>query len=239
MKDVVQILGIPFTTLTKHQILDSIVMGLEKKYGKTFIVTPNPELVTLALDSKEYRTVLKSADLSLPDGIGIVWASKMLDEGIKSRITGVDFMKSLCEKVSKQPVSIGLFGAEPGVAEDAADCLKKMYPGIRILFASSEWDSKNPPVDILFVALGSPKQEKWIYENLDKLQVKVVMGVGGAFDMISGRVKRAPIFMQQIGLEWLWRLFLQPWRLKRQLRLVRFVFLVLQNKYFHPTQLSS
>ncbi len=239
MKDVVQILGIPFTTLTKHQILDSIVMGLEKKYGKTFIVTPNPELVTLALDSKEYRTVLKSADLSLPDGIGIVWASKMLDEGIKSRITGVDFMKSLCEKVSKKPVSIGLFGAEPGVAEDAADCLKKMYPGIRILFASSEWDSKNPPVDILFVALGSPKQEKWIYENLDKLQVKVVMGVGGAFDMISGRVKRAPIFMQQIGLEWLWRLFLQPWRLKRQLRLVRFVFLVLQNKYFHPTQLSS
>lgn len=239
MKDVVQILGIPFTTLTKHQILDSIVMGLEKKYGKTFIVTPNPELVTLALDSKEYRTVLKSADLSLPDGMGIVWASKMLDEGIKSRITGVDFMKSLCEKVSKKPVSIGLFGAEPGVAEDAADCLKKMYPGIRILFASSEWDSKNPPVDILFVALGSPKQEKWIYENLDKLQVKVVMGVGGAFDMISGRVKRAPIFMQQIGLEWLWRLFLQPWRLKRQLRLVRFVFLVLQNKYFHPTQLSS
>lgn len=235
MKNREDILNISFNTNKKGKILEEVVMGLGVKGKKTFIVTPNPELVLLALASKEYRTILNSADFSLPDGIGIVWASRILKKGIQSRISGVDFMKSLCEKVSEQPVTVGLFGAKPGVAEKTSDCLRKMYPGLHISYASDKWDPskfKASAVDILFVALGSPKQERWIYEHLNELPVKVVMGVGGAFDMISGRTKRAPEFLQNIGLEWLWRLILQPWRIKRQVKLLRFVWLVLKEKYF-------
>lgn len=235
------LLGVPFNINSKEEILEEITSRLKEEHQKTFIVTPNPELVMLAHYNKHYQKILNSAQVSLPDGVGIVWASRILSKGIQTRIAGVDFVKSLVKHVAKQPVTIGLFGAGEGVAEEAAECLRKMYPEAQIVYAShlppfetDTYANRKPviekQIDILFVALGSPKQEEWIYNHLDQLPVKVVMGVGGAFDMISGRVRRAPRAMQTIGLEWLWRLITQPWRWRRQLRLIEFVWLVVKEK---------
>ncbi len=234
MRGSTEILKIKFTTEPEGKVLEYIITRLLSKGQKTVIVTPNPELVVLAHHIPEYQSVLNSAQISLPDGIGIGWASRVLKKRNLQRITGVDFMKNLCEKIAEQPVTVGLFGAVDGVAEKTADCLLKKYPGLQIVYASSTWDLKkatDAKIDILFVALGSPKQEQWISDHLDTLPVKVVMGVGGAFDMISGRVRRAPVIFQKVGLEWFWRLIVQPWRWKRQLRLIEFVWLVLKEKY--------
>lgn len=230
MKKAVNLLKISFNTDSEDNILKYITTRLKSSRHKTVIVTPNPELVVLAHHNKQYQAILNSAHISLPDGVGIVWASTVLQKGIKQRITGVDFMKSLCEKMSKRPVTIGLFGASEGVAVRAAECLRKMYPGIQIIYASHEPPSSKIPIDMLFVALGSPKQEEWIYKNIDDLQVKVIMGVGGSFDMISGKVRRAPMLFQKIGIEWLWRLLIQPWRIKRQIKLLEFIWLVFKEK---------
>jgi N-acetylglucosaminyldiphosphoundecaprenol N-acetyl-beta-D-mannosaminyltransferase len=127
---------------------------------------------------------------------------------------------------------VGFLGAGPNIAEKTVECLKEKYPGLKVGLVAKEWSEslKDKQVDILFVAFGSPKQEIWISENLEKLPVKVVIGVGGAFDFISGKVRRAPLFMRKIGLEWLFRLIIQPWRIKRQLRLIQFIFLVLKAR---------
>jgi N-acetylglucosaminyldiphosphoundecaprenol N-acetyl-beta-D-mannosaminyltransferase len=234
MNEKVKILGINFNTASKEEILEDVIMGLNGQGGKAIIMTPNPELLVIASGSSEYKKTLNSANFSLPDGVGVVLAAKFLGKNISGRITGVDFMKSLCEKVSKQPVMIGLFGAQPGIAEKTSNCLREMYPSLQISYASHlppSFKKGSPQIDILFVALGSPKQERWIAENISSLPVKVIMGVGGSFDMISGKTKRAPNILQRIGLEWLWRLVLQPWRVKRQFKLFIFVWLVIKAKF--------
>lgn len=234
MKGSTEILKIKFSTDTKEDILEYIIAKLSKSMQKTVIVTPNPELVVLAHHNPQYKSVLNSAHISLPDGVGVVWASRLLEKEVRGRIAGVDFMKSLCEKVSKQPVTVGLFGGREDVAERAADCLRKTYPSLQVSYASHLPPTNyklQPKIDILFVALGSPKQEQWIHDHLEELPVKVVMGVGGSFDMISGKVRRSPRIFQQLGLEWFWRLMIQPWRIKRQLKLIEFVWLVLREKY--------
>jgi N-acetylglucosaminyldiphosphoundecaprenol N-acetyl-beta-D-mannosaminyltransferase len=144
----------------------------------------------------------------------------------------VDLVESLSKEVSKQPITVGFLGAGPNIAELTAECLRKKYPGLKVGLVSKDWleELKNKKVDILFVAFGSPKQEIWISENLGVLPAKVVIGVGGAFDFISGKVRRAPLCMRKIGLEWLFRLIIQPWRIKRQLRLIQFVYLVFMAK---------
>jgi N-acetylglucosaminyldiphosphoundecaprenol N-acetyl-beta-D-mannosaminyltransferase len=157
---------------------------------------------------------------------------KVMGKPLQERIHGVDLVKSLCKEVSRQPITVGFLGAGPNVAEKTAECLKREYPQLKVGLISQEWSEelKSKKVDILFVAFGSPKQEIWISKNLEKLPAKVVVGVGGAFDFISGRVKRTPLFMRKLGLEWLFRLIIQPWRIKRQLRLIQFIFLVLNEK---------
>lgn len=223
-----KILGVNVTTSPEAEILEYIITGLQRKSSKTTIFTPNPEIVVRAHNDKSYQLLINKADVSLPDGVGLVWASRILGKGSITRITGVDFMKSLCEKVAEKPVMVGLFGAETGVAERVAECLMRDYPGLKISYASDTWDeekAKQAKIDILFVALGAPKQEEWIMANKDTLPIKVFMGVGGAFDMISGNVRRAPVWMRSAGFEWLFRLIRQPWRLKRQLALPVFTWI--------------
>ena len=156
-----------------------------------------------------------------------------MGKSLKERIHGVDLMENLCKEVSKQPITVGFLGAGPNVAVKTAECLREKYSGLRVGLVAKEWsdDLKDAKVDILFVAFGSPKQEIWIAQNLEKLPAKVVIGVGGSFDFISGKVRRAPKFVQNLGLEWLFRLIIQPWRIKRQLRLVKFLYLVLREKF--------
>lgn len=153
--------------------------------------------------------------------------------------TGTDLMDKLCQTSNENGFRIGLLGGRDLVAKRSADCLVKKYPDLNIVFAEpgphvniegSEEDQINnqklPTMDLLFVAFGQSKQEKWIYKNLNRLPVKVAMGVGGAFDYISGQIPRAPMWMRNLGLEWLYRLIKQPWRIRRQLRLLEFIYLV-------------
>jgi len=232
------ILGVWVTNASMDKILEYITRGLKKSSKKYFIVTPNPEFLTLANSDISYKKILNKAKIALPDGVGLMLASRVLNRPLKERVTGVDLLESLCSSVSEKPITVGFLGGRDGIADKAAECLLKKYPGLKVAFAQSEYNVyKNynnyngyKRIDILFVAFGVPKQERWIYENLDKLPIKVAIGVGGAFDYISGRVPRAPWFVRKIGFEWLFRLIVQPWRLKRQLALLEFAFLVLKEK---------
>jgi N-acetylglucosaminyldiphosphoundecaprenol N-acetyl-beta-D-mannosaminyltransferase len=227
-----KLLGVGFSDANKQEVLEFIVTGLQNQSEKYYIVTPNPELLIIASKDSNYQEVLNNAKLALPDGIGVMIAGKIMGVPLKERIHGVDLVESLSKEVSKQPITVGFLGAGPNIAELTAECLRKKYPGLKVGLVSKDWSDelKNKKIDILFVAFGSPKQEIWISENLGVLPAKVVVGVGGAFDFISGKVRRAPLFMRKIGLEWLFRLIIQPWRIKRQLRLVRFMLLVLKEK---------
>ena len=239
--------------LSFKEALEYLVKNALKKGKKTFVVTINPEILMIALEDKDYENVLKSADLALADGIGVVWAAKLFGKSFKGRVHGSDLVEKVCEEVSKQPITVGFLGGRGNVAERTAERLAKKFPGLKVAFAIEEWPenkskiknqkskisdgerdkspSDTPRCDILFVAFGPPKQEKWIYENLPKIDVKVATGVGGAFDFVSGRVPRAPRFVRSLGLEWLFRLIIQPWRWRRQLALPKFVILVLKERF--------
>jgi len=227
------LLGVGFTDAKEQQVLEYIATGLQKNEEKYYVVTPNPELLVIANKDLRYKTILNNAELALIDGIGVVMALWLIGKGFKQRLAGVDLMESLCKYVSKQPITVGFLGGGVGVAELTAECLIKKYPGLRVGLISKEWDEslEDKKVDILFVAFGSPKQEIWISENLKNLPVKTAIGVGGAFDLASGKVPRAPKFLRGLGLEWLFRLTVQPWRIKRQLSLIKFVYLVFKEKF--------
>ncbi len=234
------ILGVGFTNAKEDEVLEYILLGLEKDRQKYFIVTPNPEILMLAENDMNYKKILNSAKIALPDGIGVMIAGKILNRELEEKITGVDLVERLCRAVEEKPITVGFLGAGPEVAEQTAECLKKKLPSLKVVFVASGnpddktvslLEDRKKEIDILFVAFGSPKQEIWIYENLEKLPVKVVIGVGGAFDFISGKVKRAPLWIQKAGFEWLFRLIYQPWRAKRQFVLVEFIFLVLQERF--------
>ena len=233
MENKIFLLGVGFNNLKIKDVLELIIKGLVKNEEKCYVVTPNPEILVLADSDSNYKKVLNGAKLALPDGIGVMIASKLLSTPLKDRIHGVDLMEDRCKEVSKQPITVGFLGAGPHVAELTADCLREKYPGLKVNFTEEEWnfEKKYPKTDILFVAFGSPKQEIWIAENLSRIPIRVAIGVGGAFDFISGKVRRAPVFVRKLGLEWLFRLIIEPWRIKRQLRLIKFIFLVCKEKF--------
>ncbi len=265
------ILGVGITDATKEEILEYIVKSLENFKKKYYVVTPNPEFLVLVHKNKDFKNILNKAELASNDAVGISLAGKILGKKLKGRFTGVDLVENLCKKMVRKPITVGFLGGRGGVAEAAAECLQKKYPGLKVSFVGEEWPAElfsdqkakletrnlkleaikpfHPPssnfkdptssfyglssreIDILFVAFGAPKQEFWISENLDKIPVKIAIGVGGAFDYISGKTPRAPLFLRSIGLEWLFRLIIQPWRIKRQFALLEFVWLVLKEKF--------
>lgn len=237
----ISILGVSVTVENEDKILEYIITRLLSRKEKAYIATPNPEIIVRATKDFSFKTILNHADVALPDGVGVVWAAKMLQNARLTRIAGANFVENLCEKVAKKPITIGLLGAGPGVAQKAAKCLLQKYPGLKVMFAGEEWPGEekidardlklNSRIDLLFVAFGAPKQEEWIARNLPTLPVTVAMAVGGTFDYLSGIVPRAPRFLQSLGLEWLFRLIVQPWRIKRQLVLLEFVYLVLKEKF--------
>ncbi|MEK7186088.1 MAG: WecB/TagA/CpsF family glycosyltransferase [Patescibacteria group bacterium] len=234
------ILGTGFSDVNLTQVLEYIREIVKKDHKNRYFVTPNPELVMLAKGDTRYKRVLNDADLALTDGVGVLLAGKALKTPVGERITGVDLIENVCKDNVDQPITVGFLGGGSGVAEITAECLLKKYPGLKIgLVHEGNPDTstlgvinektKNEKLDILFVAFGSPKQELWIAENLQSLPAKITIGVGGAFDFISGKVKRAPKWMQDFGLEWFFRLLNQPWRIKRQFSLIIFIFLVLKE----------
>jgi len=223
------LLGIKIDSLT----WDDVLVQAEKFFydeRQHYLVTINPEFIVQAQKDKEFKEIINQADLRVIDGFGLVLLVYLLTKGrLKlTRIPGVDLMEKLCQKAAERGWSVYLYGAGEGVAEKAASNLKQKYPDLNIEVWPEEKEFSffcsfsNP--GLLFVALGAPKQEKWIISNLKNLpQVKLALGVGGAFDFLSGEVPRAPRIFRKIGLEWLWRVIIQPWRWKRIFRAV-FVF---------------
>lgn len=238
MREKKNILGVGISNATRQEILEYIWEVVKNRSQKLKIFTPNPEMIVAAANDSELKHMLNEADISLCDGAGLYSAARFLKQPLKERITGVDLMENLCKESVRKGASIGLLGAGAGVAEKTAECLRKKYPGIKIVFVTDELrDSEGKDlqftnkdnakhIDILFVAFGFPKQERWIIEHIEKLPITVAMGVGGAFDYISGTVPRAPKLVRSLGMEWLYRLIHQPWRWRRQLALVEFVYLV-------------
>lgn len=204
------------------------------------IVTPDSPAIITALEDKDYRKVLEEADMVVPDGIGIVIMSKLLGQSIKKRLPGIELMNAMLERAAFYGRKVFLLGAKEGVAEKAAKNMEFAFPGIKVVGAYHGYFNENEEgkviakireakPDYLFVAMGVPKQEKWIYKNKDKLGVPIMMGVGGSFDVWAGDVKRAPLIFRKLGLEWLYRAFKEPWRWKKIIKLYRLAWLLLLN----------
>lgn len=227
------LLGVKINDLNMNQAVETVLTWLKGK-GKHMIVTPNPEFLVAAQNDQVFRKILNDADLSIPDGAGLKLSGK-----IKNTVYGTDLMEKLIAKSEEKGFVIGLLGGKEGVAAKLKDCLEKGYKTISVKYVSvggkidnngnqiSGDTIKIPPLDILFVAFGHIKQEKWIKNNLGNMPVKVAMGVGGAFDYLSGSVPRAPKFIRSLGFEWLFRLIIEPWRIKRQFALLKYLYLVM------------
>jgi len=213
------------------------------KSGKPHtVVTLNPLSLLEAKKDREIEEVLEEADLVVPDGIGLLWAAEFYGTPLTERVTGIDLLKGICKISAQKGYRAALFGAKMGVADEAARELQKEYPGLSIVgihhgyLRSSDDEEKliqklrEESPDVLFVGLGVPYQERWIKRYVDKLEIPVMMGVGGSFDVIAERLKRAPAWMAKRGLEWLYRLYLQPWRIKRIFNIPYFVFEVFIHK---------
>ena len=209
------------------------------KQKKSFLVAINPEKIMKAQEDEELRQLLNRADYQIPDGIGVILASKLKKGNIQSRVTGIDMMLTLCDVATKNGKKIFMYGGKPGVADKAKVELEKQFPGIQIVGTLNGYEKDEQVIierinehkpDIIFVALGSPTQEYWIVNHMDKVTPMIFQGVGGSYDVISGNLKRAPEAFQKMGLEWFYRLIKEPWRFKRQLILPQFLIKVLKNR---------
>jgi len=274
--DFINLFGVPISITSKPQALALIGEWLKEwkqSLGAHFpklIVTPNPEIIVAAQSDPEFLKALQDADLAIPDGIGIVWALRILNteyripnkksasphsvfsihNSVLSRLSGLDLMESLIGESAKRGWKVMLLGGKPGVAEKAAEKLRyQIRPGLpsggqafiqsisgpkNITLASKkEIDDLISSVnrfrsDLLFVAFGHGKQEKWLTANRDRLTAGVAMAVGGAFDQIADPSLRPPPYINSIGLGWLYRLLRQPWRWRRQLALLKFIGMVVK-----------
>lgn len=221
-----------------YEELASLLMQDIKSKKKSFIVAINPEKIMKAQEDESLRKLLNRADYQIPDGIGVILASKLKGGQVKSRVTGIDMMLKLCETAAVEGKRIFLYGGKPGVADAAKGELEKKFPGIQIVGTLHGYEKDDKVVidtinqhqpEIIFVALGSPTQEYWIVNHMDKITPIVFQGVGGSYDVISGNLKRAPELFQSLGLEWFYRLLKEPWRWKRQLILPKFLLKTLKK----------
>ncbi len=212
------------------------------------IVTVNPEFIMTAQKDADFRETLNGADLNVADGIGLQFAAKILRVDIGARITGVDLTWKLAKFASEHGLSIYLLGAAEGVAAKAADRFKASYPTLNIAGTYSGTPHEagiaervnESKADILLVAFGAPRQDKFISANRERLKVKVAMGVGGTFDYISGTVPYAPKWIRQIGMEWVYRLIKQPRRINRIFTAaILFPLAVLGERFSMPTRAQS
>lgn len=227
------ILGVKIDDLSLSQAIDLVSSWPKAKH---YIVTPNPEFIMSAQKDPEFKEILNKADLSIPDGVGLKLG------GVQNTIAGVDFLEALCSLAATNGWGVGFFGGREGVAKTAADNLKIKFPSLKVTFVQEGGEilssgvttfevSKLPESDIVFVGLGHIKQEKWIVAHLNQIHATIFMGVGGSFDYLSGKVPRAPLILRQLGLEWLFRLIIQPWRIKRQLALLEYTYKVLLSRF--------
>lgn len=223
----IDVLGVSFDNVTPDEAVQRALAMLEENRPH-LAVTPNPEMIQRAEKDPEFSKVLADADLVLPDGIGVIYAAKILGRPLKGRVPGVDFASALMGKIAGTDKRLFLLGAKPGVAEEAAKRLTARYPGLNICGTHDGYFQDDAPVveairaskaDVVFVCLGFPRQEKWIAAHGAEAGAKLYIGLGGSLDVFAGKVDRAPEKMQKLGLEWLYRLYKEPSRIGRMAKL--------------------
>ncbi len=234
----VEVLGVRVHDVTYKEAIDCILWHIATRVP-AIVVTPNTEFVMQAQRDPDFRNVLNSAALAIPDGIGLVLGSRLLGNRIRDHVRGTDLVEKLAAIAAVEGHRFFLLGAGEGVADLAARRLKARYPGLQVagVYAGSPDVSQDNAtraairaagkIDVLLVAYGARKQEQWMARNQATLGIPVAIGVGGALDFFSGRAKRAPRWIRRLELEWLYRLLRQPSRWRRQLALPQFAFLVL------------
>lgn len=237
----IKLLGFNLNLQSKSEVLEQIIKYI--KIGQDFvhIVSLNPENLVIASENKTFKHVIETAQITIPDGIGVVLAARLQGVYIRDRVTGVDLMESMLELAGNMRLRVVLIGGRPNLALRVAQCQQEKYPEAKFFATMGFSDIKNPTKieeeqvlgivrkhkpHMIFAAFGSPEQELWLARHSKEFKGIVCMGVGQGFDVIGGIVKRAPQWIQNIGLEWLYRLLTQPWRWRRQLRLIKFVWLV-------------
>lgn len=238
-----RVLNVPVDVIDMKGAVKYIDNLIQDNKKRGYILAVNPEKVIILQKDLSLKQMFENATLLIPDGIGVILALRLLYRIKISRVPGADLMENICKESAKKEYKIFIYGAEEKVNRIAAEKLQRKYPGLKIVGRSNGYipesqtnslikkinDSK---ADILFVALGSPKQEKWIQKYLPKINVKICQGIGGTLDTIAGTKKRAPKFFQKIGLEWFYRLIKEPRRIYRQVSLVVFIFKVIKEKIF-------
>ena len=233
----VEILGVRVDSLSMEECLEKVKQAVLSG-ASIRIVTANPELIYKAAADNKLRQLVNSADLVVADGVGVLWAARQLGHGLPERVTGIDLVLRILEEANKHGWRIFLLGSKPGVAEKAVLNQQKKYSKIVFGCHHGYFTAEQQPLllkrienfapDILLVGMGAPKQEYWTAANGGLARVSI--GVGGTFDVLAGLVKRAPVFVRNLKLEWLYRLLTQPSRLKRQAILPLYVARVLQAK---------
>lgn len=235
--DKINILGVAVDSVTMEEAVCRAKAFLAEE-GSHAIFTPNSEIIMAAYEDAAFCRVLNSADLIVPDGIGVVYASRILKAPLPERVAGFDLSCRLLAEAEREGYSVYFFGGKPGVAEQAAEKLLEQHPQLKIVGCSDGYfdaekeqrileDIKTKSPDILFVCLGAPKQEKWIAEHRETAGARLLLGVGGSLDVWAGVTERAPEKYQKAGLEWLYRLMKQPSRFFRMMALPRFGLTVL------------
>jgi len=239
----VTLLNVRVDDVTMDEAINNIIAFLQDGQAHQ-IATVNPEFVMAAQQNNAFLHVLQQADLAVPDGIGMNFAARWTGQTLQSRVPGVELCERLAALSASDGYKIFLLGAAPGVAETAASVLQQRYPGVTIAgcFAGSPHSADEPMIqerilravpDILLVAYGAPAQDLWIARNQPILRIPVAIGVGGAFDYISGNVPRAPTWLRRLGFEWLYRLARQPWRWPRiWTAVVRFPIAIWRSKHY-------
>lgn len=240
MRRRIYVLGSLIDKVNRKEAIGKIEEFIEEKTPH-HVITANAEIIYLGTENKSLSRTLNKADLVTADGSGVIWASKYLGDPIEERVTGIDLLDAICKDANQKGWKLYFLGAAPGIAEKAVLKVLELYPECQIVGYENGYfkeddeeriveNIKKANPDILFVALGAPRQEFWIREHLKELEVPVCMGVGGSFDVLAGKVDRAPEWMQKSGLEWLYRLIKEPWRFKRMLSLPKFVLAVVKQK---------
>ena len=233
-----EVMGVRFDNVTMDEALER-AKALMAAPGAARVVTPNAEIVYEAMRDPALCRLLNGADLVLPDGAGVVLASKILKTPLKQKVAGVDFAGRMLEILAQTGGRVYLLGGKPGIAELAAENICKQYPGLTVCGTADGYFQDEAPVveainraqpDFLFVCLGAPKQELFMERHSGELQVGLMAGLGGSLDAFAGTVKRAPQWMINCSLEWLYRLIKEPRRFGRMLRLPKFLWTVIRRR---------
>ncbi len=236
-----KLLGISIQKESNNEVLEQIKRSLSLHNRFCHIVSLNPENIVIAQIDEVFKKVIETAQIKIVDGIGVVLAAQILGIPIGERLTGVDFMRRLIVLAKESRLTVLLIGGGPNLALSLAECYREQFPEAEFVGIEGYKNINKPTKkeenkvlsivrsvkpNLIFAAFGSPEQELWLARHKKQFKGIVCMGVGQGFDVEGSIVNRAPVWTQKIGFEWLYRLLIQPWRWKRQLRLIKFVWLV-------------